>query len=66
MTKMLDLTNTMDEPFAAALKPWINVLASVASRLWLGVVMIAGLAVLPHTRRYKSLCHRRHSSKQED
>jgi uncharacterized repeat protein (TIGR01451 family) len=44
MTKMLDLTNTMDEPFAAALKPWINVLAGAASRLWLSVVMIAGLA----------------------
>ena len=40
---MLDLTNTTDGTFTISIKPWINILAGVASRLCLTVAMIGGL-----------------------
>jgi hypothetical protein len=40
---MLDLRNATDGSFTMALKPWINIMTSVASRLWLSMAMIAGL-----------------------
>ena len=40
---MLDLTGVTDGTVAASLRPWINVLAGMASRLWMGVAILAGL-----------------------
>lgn len=41
---MLDIRNATDGAFATSLKPWINVLAGVAARLWLSLAMFAGLS----------------------
>src|SRR5262249_19511606 len=45
---MLDLTSAVDKIIAASIRPWvnmkINLVASLASRLCVGIAMLAGLA----------------------
>src|SRR5215471_18378175 len=39
---MLDLTSTSDGLLAASIRPWLNLLTGLVSRLWVGVIMLAG------------------------
>ncbi|MGC2698208.1 MAG: fibronectin type III domain-containing protein, partial [Candidatus Angelobacter sp.] len=39
---MLDLASTTDGAMTTFLRPWINIMASLATRLWIGVAIFAG------------------------
>ena len=41
---MMDLTGTMDGTINTVLRPWLNLMASVASRFWISLVIFAGMA----------------------
>ncbi len=44
MTTMMDLTGTMDGTISTVLRPWLNLMASLASRFWISLVIFAGIA----------------------
>ncbi|HEY1525984.1 MAG TPA: fibronectin type III domain-containing protein [Candidatus Angelobacter sp.] len=41
---MMDLTGTTDGTISTVLRPWLNLIASVASRFWISLVIFAGMA----------------------
>jgi len=41
---MMDLTGTMDGTINTVLRPWLNLMASLASRFWISLVIFAGMA----------------------
>src|SRR5579871_648250 len=40
---MMDLTGTTDGTISIVLRPWLNLMASVASRFWISLVIFAGM-----------------------
>ena len=44
---MMDLTGTMDGTITTVLRPWLNLMASLASRFWISLVIFAGMAAPP-------------------
>ena len=40
---MMDLTGTTDGTITSVLRPWLNLMASVASRFWISLVIFAGM-----------------------
>jgi len=41
---MMDLTGTMDGTINTVLRPWLNMMASVASKFWVSLIIFAGMA----------------------
>jgi len=41
---MMDLTGTTDGTITSVLRPWLNLMASLASRFWISLVIFAGMA----------------------
>lgn len=41
---MMDLTGTTDGTMTTVLRPWLNLMASLASRFWISLVIFAGMA----------------------
>ena len=44
---MMDFTGTTDGTLATVLRPWLNLMASLASRFWISLVIFAGMAAPP-------------------